>query len=314
MILYIIAFFIMAWGLLDIFGITVKNKDDILQAYSDISRLLPRKKESLSEKVKHSKNPVQPRGMRKMILDAKSTLIEMNRSGHFPTICITSGFFAVIGVLVAGSLNNAFLVPVLAIGLAMLPFIFVLLSSFSYKKRLIVELGTSLSIVTAEYTRSGDIIQAVKENIEYFESPVKEVFERFVVQVTMVNPNVSLALRNMKKALNQEVFHEWIDAVILSEDDPSQRATLGPIIRKFSEIRIVDGEVNYNLYEPLRDHTIISPLLLIEPFLIWMMNPEWIEIAMGFVVGQIMYAGSLVIFFYTLFRVVQMTRPAEFRR
>lgn len=314
MILYILAFFIMAWGLMTFFGFNVKSKEDVLQAYSDISRMMPKKKACLSEKVKHSKNPVKPRGMRKMILDTKATLTEMNRSGRFPTICITSGFFAVIGVLMGSSLNNVFLIPVLAVGLAMLPFIYVLLSSFGYKKRLIVELETSLSIVTAEYTRTGDIIQSVKENIGYFESPVKDVFERFLVQVTMVNPNVTLALRQMKKGLNQEVFHEWIDAVILSEGDPSQRPTLVPIIRKFSEIRIVDGEVNYNLYEPLRDHTIISPLLLIEPFLIWMMQPEWIEIAMGFAVGQIMYAGSLVIFFYTLFRVIQMTRPAEFRR
>lgn len=314
MLLYILAFFIMAFGILSFFGLVTTDKKEYARVYQDLIQMLPQRKVPIAKQIKVCKKPVKIKGLRKMVMDAKGTLVEMNRSGRFPALCITAGLLLIIGILISGSLDNIYLMPVLGIGLSTLPFIYILLSSYGYKKRLIVELETCLSITTAEYNRSSDIIQAIQENVGYFHSPVKEVFQSFLGQVQMVNPNVPLALRNMKKGLNNEVFHEWIDAVILSENDPSQKSSLMTIVRKLSDIRIVTGDLNADLYSDLRDYIIIGVLLLFEPVIMWALNPEWGILFLTTTVGKITFAIDLVLFFYSLVQVVRLTRPVEYKR
>ena len=285
-----------------------------LQFLSALPSLLPGRKVKMRDKIKRSRNPKKPRGIRKIVLDAQNILAATSRGGTFPSFCALSLIFLIVGIFAASLMGNVFLVPVLAVGFALLPFLYILLASFGYKKRLNAELETSLSVVTAEYMRTEDIVSAISESMDSCRSPVREVFQEFIGNVTSVNADVVLALEHMKSRIDSDVFREWVDAVILCQRDRTLKSTLMPIVRKFSEMRTVDGNLNLKLYGPFRNWLLMALALFSMPFLLSAMNAEWGELLMYTTPGQIILAVDAAVFFYALLRVIQLTRPIEFRR
>jgi len=306
--LYFISFLSLAAGVLLISGLSP------LQLISSIQSSFPKRKINMREQIKQSKSPKKPRGIRKIIIDAKNILQVTHSSAKFTTLCSASLILAVVGIFVASALGNIYLVPVLAIGLALIPFLYILLASFGYKRRLNVELETALSMVTAEYVRTEDIVTAIQGSVGSCRSPVRETFQKFLANVTSVDASTVLALEKMKDDIGNDVFKEWVDALILCQRDRTLKSTLAPIVRKFSEMRWVSGDLNLELYAPLRNWLIMALALLAVPFLLNSMNADWGNILMHTQQGQIILAVDAAVFFYSLIRVIRLTRPVEFRR
>ena len=306
--LYFTAFLLFAAGILLAAGQTPFG------FLSSVSTMLPRRKVKMKEQIRRSVSPKKPRGIQKIVLDAKNILQVTNRGGKFAALCSVSFALLLAGIFFASLMGNVYLMPVLAIGFALIPFLYILLSSFGYKKRLNVELETALSMVTAEYIRTDDIIEAVRESMDSCQSPVREVFREFVGNVTSVSADVVLALEKMKGRIDNGVFREWVDAVILCQRDRTLKSTLTPIVRKFSEMRWVSGDLNLELYSPLRNFLLMALILLCSPFLLSGVNADCGNILMHTQKGQVILAVDAAVFFFSLIRVIRLTRPIEFRR
>lgn len=281
---------------------------------ASIQKSFPKRKIKMKEQIKRSRGPKKPRGIHKIIIDAKNVLQVTHSSAKFTTLCSISFVLSIAGILIASMLGNIYLMPVLAIGFALIPFLYILLSSFGYKRRLNVELETALSMVTAEYTRTEDIVTAIQGSVDSCRSPVKEAFEKFLANVTSVDASTVLALEKMKNDIDNDVFKEWVDALILCQRDRTLKSTLAPIVRKFSEMRWVSGDLNLELYAPLRNWLIMALALLSVPLLLNSINADWGNILMHTQQGQIILAIDAAVFFYSLIRVIRLTRPVEFRR
>ncbi len=306
--LYLIAFLLMASGIFILFQI---NPYDLLQ---NLPNLIPKKQVTMKNKIKRSLNPPKPRGIRKIIKESKDILKSSNKLGRFSSLCILSLLLLTLGFLIAGFMDNVFLMPVLAVGLALIPFLYIMLASFGYKKRLNAELETSLSIITAEYIRSENFIGAVQENIEYFHSPVKEIFQNFITQVTLINPDITEELNKLKYQIDNDVFHEWIDAVILCQNNRTLKHTLMPIVNKLSDMRVVSGDLNLQLYDPFKEFILTALFLILEPLFIRSQNADWFNILMTTTAGKIVLAVDTIAFFFCLIRIIRLTRPIEYQR
>lgn len=314
-VLYFISFLFLSAGVLLFADLSP------LELISSLPDMLPKRKVSMKRKILQSHPAKKPRGIQKVIrsiqnlvLDAKTILAVTNRGGKFASLCTLSLAFLIAGIFIASLMGNVFLMPVLAIGFALFPFLYILLASFGYKKKLNAELETALSVVTAEYIRTEDIVSAIQESLDSCRPPVKDVFQKFVGNVTSVNANVVLALEQMKSKIDSDVFQEWVDAVILCQRDRTQKSTLTPIVRKFSEMRTVAGDLNLKLYEPFRNWLIMALALFSVPILLYTLNADWGDLLMHTKAGQIILAADAAIFFFALIRVIRQTRPIEFRR
>lgn len=306
--LYFLAFLSLSTSIFLILGITP------LEFLSSLPSLFPHKKVKMKDQIKQSVNPKKPHGIRKIILEAQTILTVTNRSGNFTLLCTLSLALLIVGIFVASLMGNVFLMPVLAVGFALIPFLYILLASFGYKKKLNMELETALSVVTAEYIRTEDIVSAIQESMGSCHSPVKEIFQEFVGNVTSVNANVVQALEQMKSKIDSDVFREWVEAVILCQRDRTLKSTLTPIVRKFSEMRTVAGNLNLKLYEPFRNWLIMALALFSVPVLLYTLNADWGYLLMHTQTGQIILAVDTAVFFFALIRVIRQTRPIEFRR
>jgi len=308
MFFYALAFFLMVGGAFMALNLT--PADFVTQILSVFSG----RKVKLKQSFKRSIKPVKIRGIRAIVRDSKEALRMEDQSSKFPQLVFASFVLAIIGILIASAMDNPFLIPILAIFLALLPFLYVLITAIKSKKDLNTALETALSTITSSYIRTESIITAVSENVDNLDQRVKPTFQRFLVQAQMISPDIPALLESMKKQINNSVFHEWIDAMILCQDDRSLKTTLLPIVNKLSDMRVVAGELNNLLYEPLKDFVVMALLLLLEAPFMRSQNVEWYNILMFTPVGKILITVDVILLMIALVAIVRNTQPIEYRR
>ena len=306
MVFYVVAFFLMAGGILLVLKLSPL---DLLKM-----TVMTERKVKLKRSIRRSIKPVRKRGIQKIIGDTRETLRINDQSSKFPRLMLISLLMSVVGILIASAMDNPFLVPVLAVSFFLLPFLFVLLTSVKSQKRMNTALETALSTITSSYLRTESIVTAVEENVEQLDPYVRPTFQRFLVQAKMISPDISALLENMKNSISNSVFHEWVDAMILCQNDRTLKSTLMPIVNKLSDIRVVSGELNTLLYEPLKDFAIMALLLLLEVPFLRSQNEEWYNILMFTPVGKLLISVDVVLLMVALIAVIRNLKPIEYRR
>ena len=279
-----------------------------------IAKLFGRRKKTLARQIKEATNNKEVKGIRKTIVEAKEILKVTGKENLFGTLIVISVALFIVGTFVALLLNNFLMIPVMAIGFSLLPFWYVMFTANFYKKQLNAELETSLSIITTSYLRSENFILAVEENIPYLNPPVCDVFKQFIAQANLINGSLELALESIKYKIANDVYREWIDAVIACQEDKTLKTTLIPIISKLSDMRVVSSELDILLYEPMKEFITMALLLAGNIPLIYFLNRSWFDTLMNTIVGQIVLAISAAVMFISLAAVIRLTRPIEYRR
>jgi hypothetical protein len=173
------------------------------------------------------------------------------------------------------------------------------------------ELAGALSVITGTYLRTENIYDAVAENIEYLNHPVKPVFQRFLVECELVNSDTKKILTGMKNAFPNAIYREWIDALILCQDDQTKRLLLRPIVSKLSDVKAVSLDLSVAFYEPLKEFITMSLLVVLNIPLMYVLNKEWYLILTTSVPGKIIIAISMGAIFLGLFGLVRNMRKVE---
>lgn len=277
-------------------------------------RPMQNRKKPIGKQIEEAKSPRQARGIRKTIHETKEVLALTGKSAKFGALCAISFFLLVLGVLVSILLDNFFMIPVAAVGMALLPFWYILFTAHSYKKQMNAELETALSIITTSYLRNESIITAVEENVAYLNPPVADIFQGFLAGTKLISVNIKQALEAMKPRLDSHVFHEWIDAMTACQEDKTLKTTLTPIIFKLSDMRVVSAELDYLMYEPLKEFITMALLLVGNIPLIYFLNKDWYSVLMNTGFGKAILAVCCAVVFVSLAAVIRLTKPIEYKR
>ena len=158
-------------------------------------------KSSLREKARTLRAGKKKKSLGNRLIYVQSALEATGKSGKFALVCSASLVLLAAGAVVAILIDNVFLVPVLAVAFAMIPFIYVRNTLSYFNKHIQDELETTLSIITTSYNRNSDIVSAVNENLAYIRPPLKECFTAFVGDAMAVSSNTKQALRNLHPRL-----------------------------------------------------------------------------------------------------------------
>ena len=273
------------------------------------------RKTSIRSLVEKSRKNKQPKGLKLLFIDTREILRVTGKNGSFTALCILSMILIVVGAMIALTMNNGYLVPVLAGGLALLPFYYVKLTAGRHKKQINTELETALSIITTSYLRGKNtIIRAIEENQPYLNPPVAEVFRNFLLQAKLINSNTKEALDGLKAGIDNSVFHEWVDAVIACQDDYNLKSTLPPIVAKLSDIRVVTAELDLLLFEPLKEYITMVLLLVGSIPLMYLLNRDWYHTLMFTEFGKILLTICAAAIFLSVAAVTKHMRPIEYKR
>jgi hypothetical protein len=134
---------------------------------------------------------------------------------------------------------------------------------------------TALSVITTSYIRSNDILTAISENFYYLKPPVRDIFKSFIGDATAINLDIRASLTKLKTKIYNDIFREWIDALIQCQDDRTLSDTLLPILNKLTDVRIVNNELKTMLYEPRKEYYMMVFLLVGNIPLLYLLNIDW---------------------------------------
>ena len=269
------------------------------------------KNKSIAIQVKEMESKKKDNFFSKLIKESKDILEITNKKDKFSNICILSVVFMVIGIYISVYISNYYLIPILAIGFATLPFQYIKLTSIEYKKAITEELETSLSAITSSYIRSNDIVQSIKENLPLIKPPIKNIFESFVIQSEFINSDTISLLEDMRNKINDDIFKEWVDAVISCQSNRELRVILSPIVSKLSDLRTLSAEINNELYRPLKEFFGMLIIVYINFPILYFANKDWFNTLVFSTPGKIVVSIVVVITFIAFMGVMKHTKPID---
>ena len=251
--------------------------------------------------------------LKRELEEVENILEATDRGDKFSLLCTISLLLFAAGAALAVIIGNLFLVPVAAAGFMFLPLWYVKLTANHYKKDVAAELETALSIITTAYLRNEDILTAVEENLDYLNPPVKNVFAGFVNRIRLIDPDIEAGLMELRGKIENEVFHEWVDAMLNCLYDRSLKTTLTPVVAKLSDMRIVNAELEYMVFEPRKEFLTMVVLVLGNIPMLYFLNRSWYDNLMHTPIGQLMLGITAALIFLSTAGVIRLTKPVEYR-
>lgn len=249
---------------------------------------------------------------RKMIQSTLAMMKETGQAGKFTFLLASSLLLLVLGLSVGIGLNNLFLAPVLAAGLAALPFIYIRFQFLKYNRLVLEELEVTLSTISMSYERTENILSAIEENLENIQPPLQKVFAEFVYTVRYVNPNLDYAIEDMKRKIDHSVFKEWCDALKRCAKDRSLKYTLRPIVGKLTKIKNVSGEQKNILFKAVRDFWILQGMTVLLLFVCLYLMPKSINFTIPPMMSNIVVAVNALFIVLAGIKVSFETRDIKF--
>ena len=194
---------------------------------------------------------------RKLVVEIgriKTALEEMGKEKQFSVACAASVLLMLVGCVLALAIRNPFLIPVLAITFASVPFVYLKKALSIYEKQVKADLETALSVITTSYTRNDNIIIAVQENIGYLKPPIKGLFESFLTETQSINPDIRVAISHLKDKISDTIFEEWCDTFIACPNDRTLKDTLMPVVSKLTDVRLVNNSLKTMLENAMLEY------------------------------------------------------------
>lgn len=307
MYVYIFVFFALVCGLFILFDINP------VRIISDFAAGREQKGKTMKAMIEESRGKFRRHFIVRQFHDAKAILDLTERGDQYFKYCRLSALFAVIGAVAGIFLQNILLIPVLALMGLMLPLLYIRFTANSYIKKLNREIETGLSIINSSYLRTENLTFSVKENIKNLNPPVNEVFSYYLLQVEKINPSIERALVEIRKRINNDVFRQWCDAMILCQRDRTAKHMLEPIVEKLTDTRTVQGEMEAEMYNPSRTTILMLILTVLNIPLLYILSSSWF-MALYSVPGKISLTIMAAAVLYAVYKAVRAARPLEGKR
>ena len=216
--------------------------------------------------------------------------------------CAIGGFFA--GRVVFSSLFLSIIVGILAL---LIPMIVLSFRQSKSKSKRLDRLASSMMILSNSYLATQDFITTVKDNLAVLEYP--EPFRDFLAYATMMDCDVRIALRRMENKVNNPYFSQWIDALVLAQDDRSLRYVAVSVVDSMHDVLQAQEESDAAMYSVWREYLVTLALIFSVPLVFkLLMREAYVTMTTSFV-GQGLMVLLLIAVVLSVFRAIKINRP-----
>lgn len=305
--LYIISFLLLAAAAVLLLNLTPEQINKDINEMFDKQQTL--KEQALTARGKKRKS--------RIILELeriRRALQETGKEKQFSVACTLALLLMVAGCIVAIAIDNMFLIPVLAVAFALIPFAYLTRTIAIYETQVRGELETALSLITTSYIRNDNLVNAVNENLSQLKPPIKSIFESFLAEATVISPDIRQAIYHLKEKIKNSIYEEWCDALISCQNDRTIKDTLMPVVSKLTDVRLVNNALKTMLAEARREYWIMVMMVLGNVPLLYCLNKDWYNALMHTVFGKIVLAICGVVIIFTAIRMNKITKPIEYKR
>ena len=305
--LYITGFVLFVIAVIALLGLTPEQVNNDVSLFFDKQETLKDKALTARGKKKKSKILLEIERMRR-------ALQETGKEKQFSVACTAAMLLMIAGFIVSIAIDNMFLIPVLAVAFALIPFAYLAKTISIYETQVREEIETALSIITTSYVRSDNLISAVRENITYLKPPVKGIFESFLIEATVISPDIRMSIHNLKDKVKNSIFEEWCDTLMSCQNDRTLKDTLMPVVSKLTDVRLVNNSLKTMLAETRREYWMMVAMVLANIPLLYCINKDWYDALMYTTIGKAVIAVCGIVIIITAIRMNRITKPVEYKR
>ena len=305
--IYFLCFVLAAAGIVFAFGIT---PDSLTYDLAPIFN----KKKTLRDKALTARGKKKTRKAIVEIQRIKTALEDTGKGKQFSVALAISVVLMIVGCMVAVIIDNLFLIPVLAVTFAMIPFAYLKKTISLYEKHVKEDLETALSIITTSYVRNDNIINAVSENIRYLKPPIKGIFESFLAETSSITPDIKVAILHLKEKISDSIFEEWCDVLLSCQNDRTLKDTLMPVVSKLTDVRLVNNSLKTMLDNARREYYTMVVMVVANIPILYLINKDWYNALMNTTLGKVVLAICALVIFITAMRLNKITKPVEYKR
>ncbi|MBO4869581.1 MAG: hypothetical protein J5585_07710 [Clostridia bacterium] len=307
MVIQVIASVLLVIAIAIFFGLTPE------QITSDLMRFIT-PNDTLRDRARNVRGNKKKHFFYRTLVNMKGALSATGKSKQFAVVICASVVLLGAGIVVSILINNVFLMPVLAVSFALIPFVYISNTLSYYERGVREQLETTMSIITTSYERCDDILTAVRENIPQIDSPLKEIFMAFEGDATVVSSNMKRALLNLRDKIDDDIFREWVDTLIRCQDDRTLKDTLQPIVEKLGDVRRVNVELSTTLASARNEYLMMAFLLVGNVPLLWLLNKDWFNTLLFTTSGKAICGLCGFVILITAILMRKYTKPIEYKR
>lgn len=268
-----------------------------------------KKKRTLKQRIDKIQGRTKESFFIKNLSQARRILTATNQKNKIKTLNTLCAVGFLAGAAISLLAQNILLLPVLSVGLTLVPMWYIKYNEFHYLKQLSSELEVALSVITSSYLRTSNLIGAVEENIHYIDRPVRDVFQSFLSEVKYISANVPDAIEKMKNSFSNSVFREWCDTILLCQSDRELRHSLQPIVDEFRDNKNLQQSMESIILMPVKNfRTLIYLAVSIIP-IFYFTSREWFAVLVGTAIGKGLIAAMSAAVFYGMNKAVNLSQP-----
>ena len=168
-------------------------------------------------------------------------------------------------------------------------------------------LASSMMILSNSYVVTEDFITSVRDNLEILEYP--EPFKDFLTYVTLMDSSVATGLRRMEAKVNNPYFSQWIDALVLAQDDRSLKYVTVTVVDSMHDVLSVQAESDAAMYAVWRDYLMTLIMIFSVPLIFKFTLADAYLTLTGSLVGQSMFILLLAAIIFSVFRALKINKP-----
>lgn len=246
--------------------------------------------------------------------DAERILHTNKKIEKIKGVYIGSAVGIFVAVVISAILDNVFVLPPLAIGMALVPAWLVKITEANMRRSINDELETTLSCITASYMRTDNLVLAVEENLNVINAPISHAFITFYNENKLVNSNVIYGIKKLRETFDNTIFEEWCDAMIQCQSDRTLKATLYPIVRKFTDIKKVQAELDTAMMIPMQNFIIMTVTLVLMIPVIASLQTGWLDILFNTFGGKMLISATITIVIFGINKAINLSKPVEYKK
>lgn len=216
--------------------------------------------------------------------------------------CAVGGYFS--GKVVFSSLPIALAVGTFGL---IAPLLFFSFRQTKANTAKLERLASSMMILSNSYVVTEDFITTVRDNLEILEYP--EPFKDFLTYVTLMDSSVDNGLRRMEAQVNNPYFSQWIDALVLAQDDRSLKYVTVTVVDSMHDVLSVQAESDAAMYAVWRDYLMTLIMIFSVPLIFKFTLADAYLTLTGSLVGQSMFILLLAAVIFSVFRALKINKP-----
>jgi hypothetical protein len=230
--------------------------------------------------------------------------VDMPPAVYWLLTLLGAGGGATVGKLLFS--HTFFAVAVGVLG-AISPQLFLRIKLTQSKSQRVEKLHSSMLILSNSYIVTEDFIQSVRDNLNVLEYPAP--FRDFLTYTNYIDGSITTGLRRMEAQVNNDYFSQWVNVLILAQDDRNMKYVTMSVVDAMADVRQAQRESDTAMYAIWREYFTVLSLIFAAPLIFRVLMRDAYTVLVTTLPGQFLLALLLAAVVFSLARAYRLNKP-----